>query len=205
MPDKTTRVETDSNSGAMKVVMPNQPPKQPPTDTHVEVEPGTHEHTVTVEDVQREPERRRQQAPVAVNVQQPPNSGGLVGAWASVANLSAVGAFLLLTFLMYRDFVANVRERDTLIREEMRQTRSSDQSSQAAMVAALGALTTKMDALAISNNTMAASNASIISEFRVAQQEMRSLVRMLAKDKGLPPPEPEMGTAPLPRVKASGG
>lgn len=223
MPDKTpearaTKVEVESTSGTFKAVMPTAHAKTP-TDTRLQITPGTSVHEVLLSDVPHEAdppgsaepppphERRRQQTPVNVQVQQPP-SGGLTGTWASVANLSAVGAFLLLTFLMYRDFVANVRDRDQLIREEMRQTRSSDQSSQAAMIAALGGLTTKMDALAISNNAMAASNNAMVTEFRQSQQELRSLMKALAK---MPPDhepvrdEGVIAPAPAPRSRAGCG
>lgn len=198
MPDRT-RVEPDPDSGSFKVTVPNHPPGEP-ADTQVTVEPGTHEHELTVQDVPHQ-ERRRSQTATQVNVSQP-QSGGLNGPWASVANLTGVGVVFILVFLMYRDFTTTVRERDTLIREEMRQNRSSEQSSNAAIVAALSGLTTKMDALAISNNAMVQSNTAIVGEFRVAQQEMRALVKTLV---GKMQEQEPMSSAPHPRAKATGG
>lgn len=189
MPDDKTRVETAPDSSKIKITVPVAGSKTRPTDTQVQVDPGTQEHEVLVEDVPHEemPERRRRQPPVNVQVQQP-NAGGLLGPWATLANLSAVGVVIVFLFWVYRDSQSNQKEFLQQVREDRLQDRLDNKSADSAMVAALSSLSVKMDAIAASNQAMATSNNAMILEMQRARQEVTALVKVLTEKK---PPEEE--------------
>lgn len=194
MPDRTTKVEVNAESGTFRAVVPVQSAREPPADTQIGVDPGTSEHELTIRDVSHEeampePEllERRKQAQLNVNVQQP-FTGGLTGWRAQMANMTFGGVIVVAFFLMYRDSQQNQKEWFAQMREDSKQIRADAQSRDAATVIAISGLT--------------ASNSAMVSEFRLARQDIGALVKILTEKK---PPEPEtQGTAPMPRAKTSG-
>lgn len=199
MPDRTTKVEVNAESGTFRAVVPVQSAREPPADTQIGVTPGTSEHDISIQDVPHEDagpmsepvERRKQQPQAVVNVQQP-TSAGLTGKWGSVANMSAVGFVLVLCFLMYKDGQANQKEFLNYAREESRTVRLENQTSASNTVAAITALATKIDGMISAATTLIASNNSainaMVTEMQRARQEMASLVKILTEKK---PPEGE--------------
>lgn len=211
MPNRQTKVEATAESGVIRLTVPTQPPSSPPTATQTEVTPGTSVHEVLVTDAPMPPsgapddtgpERRRQQTPVQVQVQQP-NAGGLTGWPAIVANMSAVGVLMMFLFWVYRDSQSNQREAFRQIQDDRRQDRSDVQSQTAAMVAAIGQLTSSIGATNASNQAIASEFRAARNEDRRDRQEMLMLLRAMAKEKQRPDePEPDMSRAPMPRAKA---
>lgn len=153
------------------------PPCTPGVRTKIEVGPGTEELEALNEQEQNGPGERRATSQIFV---QSPTSGGLTGKAATVANLTAVGFVMMLTVFMYRDFSSTVKERDGLIREEMRLARDEskgrdvlireemkagrDATSQTSslLVVALQGVQTKTDA-------MVAAIAALTAEIRAAR------------------------------------
>lgn len=209
MPEKT-RVETLTDSGKINVIVPAQTAKEArehPKETRVTVTPGTSEHEAMIEEqphsidgVSPNTERRRQQTPVNVSVQQP-NAGGLTGGYATIANMSAVAVLMIFMLWIYRDSKADQREYMSQMREDRIADRSDSKSADAATVAALTALSgkmdatiaaliTKLDAMVVSAAGLVASNNALVAamstEMKQARQEISALVKILSEKK---PPE----------------
>lgn len=162
------KVESTKDSHVHKITIANAEGKT------VDVEPGSKLHEVLVHDTDtsdNRSERRKPQPTAQINVQ--PSAGGMTGWPATIANMSATGFVLVLCFLMYQDFRSTVKERDNLMREEMRglrdemrnESRLSRESNDKTVVnltTALSTLSTKIDAMAISN-------AAVASELRTSR------------------------------------
>ena len=151
--------------------------------TKVEVTPGSQRHDILVEenvqenDDTTEPQSERRKSGNPVNVQVGPSSGGLIGWPATLANMSAVGFVLVLLTIMYMDFRSSVKDERALMREDNRLTREAQAKTDAAMVAAIEKQTTAMTVQSASNTaalmavqtkmeTLAVSNQSLINEFK---------------------------------------
>lgn len=175
------KITTDPDSGKHAVTVPGKPGSE----SRVTVNPGSamhpvlasatkspmpdefeDEHASEVPEAERHPKRRRANSTTTVTVQQPP-SGGLTGRAATYANLSAVALIMVLVIMMYRDFTSTVRERDSIIREEMKLGRETDTQNVRMMSNAIDGLKSQMSALALSNSAMAA-------EFRASRLSMEA-------------------------------
>ena len=209
MPDATPDPDP-SKSGKFKAVTPKAGQS---VATKIDVQEGTREHTIVVEQVpagqgeeQHQPERRRQQTGTQVNVQ--PSAAGLTGTWAAIANLSGVGVVFILVFLLYRDSKADQREYAAQQREDRLSERSQDQAANAAIIGAVTSLASKIDARDVKLETAIEEARLARAEVRVALAEQRQLHQeMLAvlksiRDKG--GMEPEEAVAPMPRSKVIG-
>lgn len=150
------------------------PTIKPGDSCRVDITPGTVEHDVMVDScTSPDPiieERRNHPAPTQINVQQP-QSGGLSGWPAMVANMSAVAFVMVLMFMMYRDFVATIKDRDMLVREEMRMNRDAtiaeSKLNRDSSAADVKLMTSAIASLTSSNNAMA-------SEFRTSRVSMEN-------------------------------
>lgn len=161
------------DSGEVKIELPKLVPGE---SSRIDVIPGTKECEVLT-DTTKDPdpemaERRKHPAPLQVSVQQP-STGGLTGWPATVANMTAVAFVLLLTFMMYRDFVATTKERDSLIRDEMKLTREEMRASREADTRSNHLLTLSLQGLQTKMDSLAASNIALATEFRAARLEMK--------------------------------
>ncbi len=158
----------------------------------VDVTPGTVEHEVMA-DYSDHPdpiieERRKHPAPTQITVQSPP-SGGLSGWPATIANMSAIAFVMLLMFMMYRDFVSTIRDRDVLVREEMRTNRESG-TAEARLGRESNASDAKLMAGAIASLTN--SNNAMASEFRTSRISMETrLDKLLGVIPAKLPPDPQ--------------
>lgn len=91
-----------------------------------------------------------------------PSNGGLSGWPATIMNMSAIGFALLLTWSMYWQFVETVKERDVLIREEMRESREADTRNTQAITQALNGMERKLE-------SVSQLNAALIMEMRAGR------------------------------------
>lgn len=98
-------------------------------------------------------------------------TGGLKGAAAVIANISAVTFLFAITWFMYRDMSASMKEDRQMFREEMRAQRDSDSKLREASNAELRGFATEFRAG--------------MTEFRAILSDMRRSTREL-KDAGHP-------------------
>ena len=212
MPHRQTKVEVDAATGQTKVTVPTQSSKSEPTATNLAITPGTSDLEALVEDAPCPPapasedigpERRRQQTPVHVQVQQP-NAGGLTGWPGIIANMSAVGAVIVYLFWQSSNMESREREIMRQLQEDRRLDRSDSQAQTAAMVSAIANLTTSVGASNSSNLQIAAEFRAARNEDRRDRQEMLNLLRAIAKKPGPGEEiEPDMSRAPMPRAKGA--
>lgn len=148
------------DSGQLKVVIPHPYPDRD-KNVSVGVSGSSQESTIVVSQELPQPERRQQPPPTQVIMQ----AGGLSGKAATIANLSAVGFVMLLTFLMYSDFRSSVKDQNSYLREEMRTTREANERNIANLNTAL--------------NNMSITNTTVISELRSSRMVMESTNRAL--------------------------
>lgn len=141
-------------------------PSDKPGVTDVTVDPGTKVHNVvirgdtmepdTAQPVPEEEKERRRTPPVNLQVQNQPMTPGLPGIWGIVSQLGAFGFVLLLTYFMWMtiretmtDNKALIREEIRAIKDEIRQSRESDDRRDAAFLTTMNSMTSKNDAVAL--------------------------------------------------------
>lgn len=181
------KVEQEKDSGQFKVTVPVPPGTKKPT--RVGVDPKTATHEILVDTgagsnsdnhdeppplhphETEQPERRRQPMPTQVVVQQPP-AGGLMGWPATIANLSAVGFVLLLSFIMYNDFRGSVKEQNGALREDMiRASNTNDKNMQA--------ITNSILTLSQTNTALVTSNNALVAEVRAGRLSSETKIEKL--------------------------
>lgn len=215
MPDSQKPKEGDDpakSSTKLKVTVPHTAQPERTEFTQVEVDPGTREHQVFVEEVssplpQHEghaSDRRKAAPPVQVLMQQSPPSGGLMGKWAQFGNMSAVALIMGLLVWGAFSYRSDERERRSIEREDRINDRSQTQAAFAAITSAITTMSTRNDARDSRIDAMLEESRLARNEMRQTQQEMLNVLKaILAKNN---PMNPEESTAaPMPRAKRAEG
>lgn len=151
--------------------MPESGPKSGVT--RVQVEPGSRQHNVLVEENAEPLPEERRKAPAPVNVSVGP-SGGLTGWAATIANLSAVAFVMIMMFFIYQDFKGNVKENQQLVREQQRSDREQSEKNNQAIVNAMtqqtATLNSVMHSMQAKFDAMALTNQALVNEMKSEQQ-----------------------------------
>lgn len=213
-PVKPTEPDDPSKSGKFRSVTPHEAGK--PVATKIGIEDSTREHTLTVEQVHADevnpelPERRRQQSGTQVIMQQAPPAGGLLGRWANIANMSAVGLIMAVFVWILFSVRTDERERRSQEREDRINDRSQTQAAFAALTSSITTMAnrsdardTRMDAQAVRLDAFLEESRQARAEMKATQVEMLKVLRAIL-DKGKMEPE-EATAAPMPRAKRAIG
>jgi hypothetical protein len=201
MPDTDhSNPDDPTKSGSkLKAVIPHTPGKT----AKLTVEAGTHEHRALLEETEstaseQQTERRKQQPQLVIN--QAPPSGGLMGKWANIANMSAVGLIMAVFVWILFSVRADERERRSIEREDRINDRSQTQAAFASLTATLATMTSRNDTRDMRIDAMLEESRLSRNEMKQTQQEMLSVLKaILAKNNPMGPPEETMA-APMPRA-----
>lgn len=143
---------------------------------NVQVEPGTSEHTVNVENSPTVEERRKHPAPVNVAV----GTGGLTGIWSIVGNLSAVTFVMVMFYFQSKTNNEIIRDQIETNREQMKSDREEYRNRDKGMLDRFDSMimvqqTANMQQQATNNQIQAATK-----ELQHANQSLKESVKYLS-------------------------